>query len=254
MDLYGMQASDDTSWQLNISHLPWGLNFNWNRPMMNPRVSIFSERDNFLRNGLPGVGQAAACDHEHCYLWTMVNLTALTHYTLIRREMLVIDKIKEWMTCRNLKLSWWRQRTRWIRQENVLNELLCRCCYISDEWSCSSCTTLGHRHLMLMGKLFIVVRMGISSGEQSLSAAGRIWSRSFPHALSHHWWTQSSFSKWPGKGQKTIKGTAHNSMGNLNEYFGGCQCLFLLCYQLPAQDGIILNLDKRQLRSDSGVR
>jgi hypothetical protein len=43
--------------------------------------------------------QAAACDHEPvCLFETMVNLTALTHYTLIRKKyFVVIDKIKEWM-------------------------------------------------------------------------------------------------------------------------------------------------------------
>jgi hypothetical protein len=42
-------------------------------------------------------------------------------------------------------------------------------------------------------------------------------------------------------------------MGNLNEYFGGLPVLILVGddYQLPAQDGIIQNLDKRQLRSDT---
>jgi hypothetical protein len=64
--------------------------------------------------------------------------------------------------------------------------------------------------------------MGISSGEQShLPKKEKIWSKSFPTCFVLSLMNAVSFCIVIWEAENASKGTIHNSMGNLNEYFGG---------------------------------
>jgi hypothetical protein len=92
---------------------------------------------------------------------------------------------------------------------------------------------------MLMGKLFIVCKDGhIQRRTESVCQKKKGFDQEVSHMLCLIIDERSLLSA-SDLGEKRIKGTIHNSMGNLNEYFGGLPVLILVGddYQLPAQDG-----------------
>jgi hypothetical protein len=64
MDLYGMQASDDTSDELNISHLPLRFRLQLESSLDEPGFHFLWKRYPPEKWVAYKVEQAAACDHE----------------------------------------------------------------------------------------------------------------------------------------------------------------------------------------------
>lgn len=264
MELLGMQAGDDGGDDLNVRHLPKGEDFNWNRPQLT-RFPAPSEADvppqDWIKHKTDQLEATAAVlqvpmrDDGKPY-----SIEAL-YGDQQKILLIVIDKVKEWMSCRNLRTFKPLHMTingpggsgKSVLIQTIVSVL--RTVFQTNGVAQVAAPT-GSAAFNVNGEtLHRLVAMGIAE-EESLSEAKKTkLIDKFSDLLCLIIDERSLLSATDlGRAEMRIRNTIHNSFGNLDQYFGGLPVVLLVGddYQLPAQDGIIQNLDKDKLRGETG--
>ena len=263
IDLLGMGACNDESDELNIQSLPKGLSFNWNPPLQK-RSLVPHEKNIPPQNWvMHKVGENAESNHilhipvrDDGKPYTIDSLYPDQQEIMI----VVLEKVKEWMTCRNLRTFKPLHMTingpggsgKSVLIKTIVSVL--RTIYQSNGVAQVAAPT-GSAAFNVNGEtLHRLVNMGISSGESLSKAKEKRLVAKFSDLLCLIIDKRSLLSASDlGRAEKRIKGTIHNSLGNPDQYFGGLPVVILVGddYQLPAQDGIIQNLNKQHIRDDT---